>query len=85
MSAEIPKDLLRGTPDAQTNFFQRALDSGGVSPWMTSEELSRRAPKSRSRRFGRFSALLIALSRLSPKSLGALLKAGRPKGWRAKK
>lgn len=85
MSAEIPKDLLRGTPDAQTNFFQRALDSGGVSPWMTSEELSRRTQKSRSRQFGCFSALLLALSRLSPKSLGALLKAGRLKGWRAKK
>lgn len=84
----MESDVAASRPNTRAKsaeFFKAALDSGGVSPWMTSEELSRRTPKSRSRRSGRFSALLIALSRLLPKSLGALLKAGRPKGWRAKK
>ena len=80
--SELPKKLLRGSVEQQENFFTRCLSAGGVSPWKTSAELSSRKRPSRSRRCGRCSTSLLALSRLSPRSLEALLKVDRLKARR---
>ena len=83
--SELPQKLLRGSSDAQANFYTRALDAGGVSPWKTSAELSFRKPPFRHRRYGRCSASPLLLFRLSPRSLEALLKVNRLKARRREK
>lgn len=59
-ASELPKKLLRGSVEQQENFFTRCLSAGG-GPWMTVREQRARKARSRLRRLGRNSKVLLAL------------------------